>query len=518
MLDDEARLTWSEFADRVARAAGVLRGHGLRRGDRYALIMRNSFRQAELTWGGYWSGIVPVPVNWRLSPVEIAAILKDAGCALVAAEEEFLPLLDTPALGEWKKTLLQVESAGSRRADYESLLAATAPVPAESVAENDDAILIYTGGTTGVSKGVRLSHRNILTNAWQIGLTTGIRASDTYAHVVPMFHSADLHGTIGYLLGARHVYVPHFSPDAVGAAIERHRVSAVQLVPTMIRMVADSPGFDRYDVSSLRLLVYGSSPMPVEWARAARVRFPGVEIHGCYGLTETAPILTVLDHEAHLRCFESGDASLLKSAGKPVPGVQMRVVDDDDNPLPTGKPGEVVVRGANVTAGYHNRDSENAQAFRGGWFHTGDVGRFDDEGYLYLVDRKKDMIVTGGENVYSSEVEAVLYRHPGVAEAAVIGVPDERLGEALFAVIACKPGTAPTTADIIAHCREHIGGYKIPRQMAFVDALPRSAIGKVQKSALRKTYGAQAHGAAGEPEHGTAHDGAHAQENPAGTH
>ena len=488
VLDDERTFTWTEFADRVARAAGVLRSLGLYRGERFAIVMRNSFRFAELLWAGYWSGIVPVPVNWRLSPLEIGAILEDCDAKLVAAEAEFLPMLNSPALSPWRTRLLTVEAASGRQAQYETLIAAATPAPQEQVDAHDDAILLYTSGTTGRGKGVRLTHHNILSNAWQLGLAIGVRPSDVYLHVAPMFHSADLNGTICFLLGGSHVYVPQFMPEIVAAAIERHHVTISNWVPTMVKMMADAPAIEHFDLTSLRLILYGSSPMPAEWLRAARQKLPEADLHGSYGLTETSPILTTLDHASHLRCFQSGDPSLLKSVGKPMPGLEMRIVDDRDQPLPLGKTGEIVVRGPQLSPGYYKRDEDNKRAFRGGWFHTGDVGRFDDDGNLYLVDRIKDVIITGGENVYSTEVEIVLYRHPGISEAAVIGVPDDRLGEALFAVIVPKSDATLTAEGVVEHCRAYIGGYKIPRQMVFVDALPRTALGKVQKGVLRKTY------------------------------
>ena len=497
VLDDERVFTWAEFGDRVARAACVLRQIGLRRGERFAIVMRNSFRHAELLWAGYWSGIVPVPINWRLSPLEISAILEDSEAKLVAAEAEFLPMLGSPALSGRHGQTLTVEAASGGKAQYEALLAAAEPVPMELAGEHDDAILLYTSGTTGRGKGVRLSHRNIVSNAWQVGLSVGIRPSDVYLHVAPMFHSADLNGTICFLLGGSHAYVPQFTPEIVASAIERHRVTVSNWVPTMVKMMADAPAIGRFNLSSLRLILYGSSPMPPEWLSAARARLPGTDLVGSYGLTETSPILTTLDHASHVRCFESGDPTLLKSVGKPVPALEMRIAGDRDQHLPTGRTGEVIVRGPQVSAGYFRRDEDNARAFRGGWFHTGDVGRFDGDGNLYLVDRIKDVVITGGENVYSTEVEIVLYRHPDVSEAAVIGVPDDRLGEALFAVIVPKAGATLTSERIIAHCREYIGGYKIPRQMVFVDALPRTALGKVQKAVLRKTYGATAGSAGG---------------------
>lgn len=489
ILDGDGKFTWAQFADRVARAAGVLGSLGLRRGDRFGVLMRNSFRQAELFWAGYWSGVVPVPVNWRLSPVEIADILADAECKLVATEEAFLSGFDASALAAWRSLLLKVEASGGPRADYEDLIAKAAPAAVEPSAQDDDAILLYTGGTTGRSKGVRLSHRNILSNARQIDLVSGIRTEDVFSHIAPMFHAADLHGTVGFVKGCSHVYLAQFAPAAAALDIERYRVTVAHWVPTMVRLFTESAEVARRDLSSLRKLFYGSSPMPLEWVRSACDLFPGIELHHCYGLTETSPMLTILDAASFRRCLESGDASLLKSAGRLLEGVEMRILGDDEQPLPPGQAGEIVVRGPNVSSGYLKRDKENAQVFRGGWFHTGDVGCLDENGYLFLVDRKKDMIITGGENVYSSEIEAVLYRHPGVSEAAVVGIPDDRYGEALFAVIVPKAGMSLTAEQIIEHCRAYIGGYKIPRRIALVDSLPRTAVGKVQKAVLRERYG-----------------------------
>ena len=488
ILDDEGTFTWSAFTDRVARAAGMLRAKGLRAGDRFAIVMRNGFRHAELLWAGYWAGIIPVPINWRLSPVEIAAILEDSGAKLVAASGEFVPMMDNPALAPWRERVLAVQAAAGEIAGYEVLLAAATPAPAHDSRDHDDAILLYTGGTTGRSKGVRLTHGNIIADGWQNGLALGIRPNDIYLHVAPMFHSADLNGTACFMLGCSHAYLAQFTPSGIFAAIARHRPTVTNLVPTMVKMIADAPDAGEFDLASLRLIYYGSSPMPIEWLNAARARLPDVAWHQGYGLTETSPILTTMDGDTHERCFKSGDAARLRSVGTPVVGVQMRIVDHEDRELAAGETGEVVVRGPNVSPGYFNRDEENARAFRGGWFHTGDVGRLDEDGYLTLVDRIKDVIITGGENVYSTEVEAALFRHPDIAEAAVISIPDDALGEALYAVIACKPGKSLTADEVIAHCRPLIGGFKIPRKMDFVDALPRTALGKVQKNVLRQKY------------------------------
>jgi acyl-CoA synthetase (AMP-forming)/AMP-acid ligase II len=249
------------------------------------------------------------------------------------------------------------------------------------------------------------------------------------------------------------------------------------------------PDLPRFDTSRIRRLFYGSAPMDVERIRQAMHAFPGADLQQGYGLTETSPILTTLDPEEHVEALKTGDLERLRSCGRAVIATEITIRDDEGNVVPVGATGEVVVRGPQVTKGYLNRPVENGKAFRNGWFHTGDVGRMDAEGFLYLLDRKKDMIVSGGENVYCAEVESALYQHADVSECAVFGVPDEHWGEAVAAAIVPAPGAPPTVDEIIAHCRNHIGGYKIPRRIVFVEALPKTAVGKVQKSELRRLYG-----------------------------
>ena len=493
VVDDEGRFSWGEFVDRARRAASVLDGLGIGAGDRYAILSRNSFRNAELMHAGYWSGRIPVPVNIRLAPAEIRHILDDAGCKLLALDEALVDFGTDEALAPWRDRILFVASDKQDVAwpQYEALLAEAAPADAHDTAEDDTAVLLYTGGTTGRSKGVPLSHRNVFSNGQQCAIALGARTDDVYLHAAPMFHSADLLGTAFTLQGAAHMFLPVFSPESVLRAMERHGVTVAFLVPTMIIMILQDPSFEKFDLARLRLVFYGSSPMAVEWIRRAMEALPGAETQQGYGLTETSPILTTLDPDQHRDALESGRYDRLKAAGRPVTGVDMRIVDDNGDEVTLGEAGEVVVRGPNVTNGYLNRPEETAAAFRRGWFHTGDIGRMDEEGFMYLLDRKKDMIITGGENVYSSEVEAALYQHPGVNEAAVVGVPDEKYGEALFAVIVPAPGASLDIDGLIAHCRERIGGYKVPRRMAFVDEMPKSAMGKILKTELRRIYGGE---------------------------
>jgi long-chain acyl-CoA synthetase len=491
VIDGNWRCTWSEYLERISRAAGVLTGRGVGSGDRFGIISHNSYPMAELINAGYWLGAVPVPINYRLAPPEMSYILENAGCRMLAVEDDFLPLLNHADLEPWRSgAICLADTEPAALPDYETLMSQAKPQPRHESRPEDDAILLYTGGTTGRSKGVRLSHANVLANAMQIGLAISAREHDRFLHIMPMFHSADLFGTIFTLVGGVHVYVREASPRTLLQAVHEHRLTVLSLGPTILIRTLQEPDFKNFDCTSIRLIFYGSAPMAVEWIQRTMLKFPNAGLQQGYGLTETAPILTTMTPEEHQRALASGQFEMLRSVGKPVAQVELRIVDENDRDLPAGTTGEIVVRGPNVTCGYLGLPEQNASTFRDGWFHTGDIGRLDEEYNLYIMDRKKDMIITGSENVYCSEVEAALYRHPGVHEAAVIGVPDEKWGEAVFAVIVPAPGRTLTPDEVIDHCRKFIGGYKIPRRMAFVSELPKSAMGKVLKTELRRIYGA----------------------------
>ncbi|MEO8203070.1 MAG: AMP-binding protein [Betaproteobacteria bacterium] len=489
--DAESDLDWRAYVARSARAAGMLQDLGLRRGERFAILSRNSARYAELLHAAYWLGVVPVPLNFRLAPAEIAQVLEDSGCRVVAVEEPYATQLALAPLDAWRSRAFCLGAvSGAGLPCYDALRDAARALDPNDPDEADDAILLYTGGTTGRGKGVRLSHRNVMCNALQLARTMSVTQADRYLHVSAMFHSTDLKATAVSLHGGGHAYIPEFTPRAVLGAIRDYRITIGSLVPTMIiRMLRDA-SLEEFDLATLRLISYGTSPMPAEWIRRTMQAFPGVDMHQVYGLTETSPVLAILDEDDHRRAL-AGREDLLHAGGRALPGLDVRIVDGDGRDVARGISGEIVVRGPQVSCGYHNRPEENAAVFRGGWFHTGDVGRLDDEGYIFVQDRKKDMVVTGGENVYTSEVEAVICRHPDVVEVAVVGVPDERFGEALCAVIVPAPGKRPAAEDVIAHCRAHIGGYKIPRRISLVDALPKSAMGKVLKEELRRQMRAQ---------------------------
>ncbi|MCK4869325.1 MAG: AMP-binding protein, partial [Alphaproteobacteria bacterium] len=301
ILEPEGRFTWEEFADRVRRCAGMLRELGLRPGDRFGIICRNSFRNAELMHGGYWAGLVPVPVNYRLAPPEIAYILDNAECRLVVLEEPFAALTAAAELAPWADRVLLMAQT-----QYEEQLGRAKAAPMHEAAETDDALLVYTGGTTGRAKGVRLTHGNIMLNALQIAFVAKPRADDLFLHVAPMFHSADLLATSWVMAGAAHLYMPEFTGRAALQAIQENRVTCSMLTPTMIIMMLQEPDFSSYDLSSLRQVIYGSSPMAAEWIQRSLERLPGVEFIQAYGLTETAPLLTMLEMADHEKALRSG--------------------------------------------------------------------------------------------------------------------------------------------------------------------------------------------------------------------
>tara|TARA_B100000315_G_scaffold258633_2_gene311491 strand:+ start:2304 stop:3827 length:1524 start_codon:yes stop_codon:yes gene_type:complete len=484
IVEGETSWTYKEFGERVHKLARLLAELGLAPGDRFAIFAKNSRSFEELRWAGFISGIVPVAVNWRLAPPEIEHVLNDSGSKITFIDDDFVAVFDCPTLSPWQANLQPIGPALDSQ--IEPLDAAEIN---PDISPDDDAMLFYTGGTTGRSKGVRLSHWNIISCGLAFGLTVSARPDDVYLHVAPMFHSADLIGTAWFLNGARHCYQPAFSPAGFLETIAVNQVSVTVTVPAMLMGVVGGLNVADFDVSSLRILMYGASPMAFEWTERVANAFPETDFLNCYGLTETSPDLTIFNPDEFRAAIESGDRNgSVTSVGKPNMLVDLRVVGQDGEDVGAGEIGELWARGPNIMSGYLNLPEETAAALSDGWLHTGDMARIDADGYVYLLDRLKDLVITGGENVYSSEVEAALHRHPAVSEAAIIGIPDDSLGEALFAVIVLRTDTDVTEEDLITHCRDLIGGYKIPRQYAFVDALPKSALGKVLKANLREQY------------------------------
>lgn len=469
------------WADHVMRARRIAGGFRFLAGERFAIIARNSAGQAELFHAGYLSGALPVPLNWRLSPVELAALLADCDPARVFLDREFADLADDPALARWLADAILLD--GGRLPD--DCLGDAAPLH-DTVAE-DAALILYTGGTTGGPKGVLLSHGNITANALQVAPVLEMAEHTRYLHIAPMFHGADLIGTAATMLGGAHAYLPAFTIDEFLASARTARITATMLVPAMVRMLVDR-GVENpadIDLPDLAMVIYGSSPMDAGLIGDACRAMPGIGWRQGYGLTETGPLLTVLGAAEHRDIAIGARTGLAASAGRPLAGVVSRTVDAAGNPLPAGAVGEIQVCGPNIARGYFKNPAETRAVFRDGWFLTGDIGRVDGDGYLYLLDRAKDMIISGGENIYSIEVEDALLAHPGVAQAAVIGQPDPKWGEIVTAAVVLRDPDL-TAAALQDHCRTMLGGYKVPRRFLFMDDLPRNALGKVLKQHLRE--------------------------------
>jgi long-chain acyl-CoA synthetase len=487
---EDRRITYAEFYRLVEDSARKLLTMGVGKGDRVALLMLNSPEYLELYYSCAMAGAVIVPLNTRWHINEITYTLTDSGSKILFVDERFAPL--APAIRSAIPDLEQLIYAGDGTCPTDLLDWKTVAIgkPLETFPEpdeNDLFGLFYTSGTTGGPKGAMLTHRNIYSNAVHSLLPPSrLLMEGTWLHAAPMFHLADC-GAIPALTlcGTTHCFLASFDPEATLRAIEHYRITNLVLVPTMINMVVNHPNFGDYDLSSLKRIMYGASPMPL--LKQSMQKF-ACEFAQGYGMTEVSPVLTVLSPQDH--CFENTERQFapVKSAGKAVTGVEVRVVDHNDNDVPVGQVGEVIARGPNVMKGYWNRPEVNAEVVRGGWMHTGDLGALDEEGFLYILDRKKDMIKTGSENVYSPEVESVLCAHPAVLEAAVIGLPHETWGEAIRAVAVMRPDCALTGEELIAWCRDRLTHFKCPTSVVFTDCLPKGGTGKVQKNVLRERF------------------------------
>ncbi len=454
ILEGERILTWAEVGERVGRVAGALRQRGVAKGDRVAVLMLNSSRYLELYLAVGWTAAVIVPLNIRWSVAENRDALQDCGARLLIVDNAFMEAGRALAAAIPGLALIHADDSEppANIVGYESLLAAANAVPDAMAGRDELAGIFYTGGTTGRSKGVMLSHGNLMANALQC-LAEGFFSPNTiYLHAAPMFHLANGAAMYCMLLTAgTNAIIKAFSPEAVTQAIERFRVTYTLLVPTMIQMLVDHPGIEGRDLTSLQQVAYGGSPISGAVLDRSMARLPGVRFYQAYGMTELSPCATILMPEEHVGAGRAKGRQ--RSGGRAALGVEVRIVDANDQPVPRGTIGEIVVRGDTVMMGYWNRPEETAKAIIDGWMHTGDGGYMDEDGFVYIVDRIKDMIVTGGENVYSTEVENVVAQYPGVLQCAVIGIPDARWGEAVHAIIVVKVGTKVDAADLIAFCK-----------------------------------------------------------------
>ncbi|MBK9009630.1 AMP-binding protein [Novosphingobium sp.] len=480
IIDGAQSFTWAEVADRVPRLAAVLRAHGLTEGGRVVLLAHNSHWSIEAFYAAFYAGGVMVPLNFRLSEQDLAVQVADCQPDVLLLGPDFLHLGEglRAAAGGTARVLAVDETLGA-------LTRAAEPI-ADAMRGGDDlACIYYTSGTTSAAKGVMLSHANFMVNTLNVSHTLELGEQTVHMHHGPLFHLAAGARLFSVTQAAgTHVFLPRFQAGEVLAEIGRSGVTHLTVVPTMLRTLLDDPALASTDLSSLRYLSYGSAPMPEPLLREALERLPHVRFIQSYGMTELSPVATMLDWEDHLPSPRS--SALLKSAGKPVATVEIAVIAPDGTHLPTGSHGEIAVRGPTVMMGYWNRPDLTQATIRNGWLHTGDIGFIDDEGYLTIADRLKDMIITGGENVFSQEVEQALSTHPAVSQCAVFGLPDAKWGEAVHAVVTLHAGAETSSAELVAHCRDLLAHYKCPRSVDIRTApMPLSGSNKIQKSDLR---------------------------------
>ncbi|WP_152223726.1 long-chain-fatty-acid--CoA ligase [Pseudomonas sp. SCB32] len=484
------RRTFAEFGDRVARLAAALQALGMVPGDRVSMLALNSDRYLEYMQGTWWGGGVLNPVNIRWAVPEIVYSLDDCNTRFLLVDDYFLPMV-VEIRAQARNTPVFIY-AGDKQApdgmlDYETLLAGAEPVPDAGRGGDDLACIMYTGGTTGFPKGVMQTHLNLWSACIQRMAEIHQGSDQRDLHVMPLFHIAGLARVVsGFIAGGSHVILPTFDAAAVLKALGEERVTDSILVPTMILGLLNHPDFDQYDLSHLQRLTYGASPTAGEMIEQVLAKLPHLQLSHSYGLTEACPIVSTNPPENHGP--EARRSGLIRSVGRGGLGVNVKVVDEHGLEVPRGTVGEIIVRGPNIMVGYWNKPEETAKALRGGWLYTGDGAYMDEQGYLFIVDRLKDMIVSGGENVYSAEVENVIARHPAVLMCAVIGIPHEQWGEAVHAIVVRKPGAGVGEDDLRAHCRDYIAGYKCPKTVEFRDALPLTGAGKILKRDLREPF------------------------------
>ena len=492
----DERFTYAQFADRTARLAGALRRAGVKPGDRVAFLSTNCHRLLEAYYGVLEAGAVLLPMNIRLNPQELAYILNDSGAKLLFLESQFLGMVSSFRQSVPVESFIMLDSKPQEpwlaAQNYEEMLAQAEPWRADIMSFDEEALaeLFYTSGTSANPKGVMLTHRNVYLHGLTVAINFSASKDTIELHTIPLFH-ANGWGVAHSLtfVGATHVMIHKFDPVEVFRLIERERVQACSLVPTMATALVNCPERSKYNLSTLERITLGGAAASPTLVREVEEKI-GCTCYSGYGLTETAPVLTTAKMKAGLNWQGEQRYASQAMTGYAIPGVEVRVVDSSGNDVPRDGQaiGEVIARSDGVMKGYWNQPEASAQALRDGWFHTGDMATINADGYLLIVDRAKDIIISGGENISSLELEKVLAAHPNVYEAAVIPVPDQRWGEVPKALVVLKPGTAGTEQELLDFCRSRLAHYKCPRSVEFLDALPKTGTGKILKRDLRKKY------------------------------
>jgi acyl-CoA synthetase (AMP-forming)/AMP-acid ligase II len=498
VVDGHRSFTYPQIGERAGALARFLRVNGVKPKDCIAILEVNSHTFMESYYAAAGLGAILNPLNFRLGPKEIAFILNNSGARWLLAGVHFDSLVKdiikekTPLQGIlWFGEVPAISTKLSSFGYEEILNDQVAPFQPASIKEDQVAHLYYTSGTTGQPKGVMLTHKNVCLHALATIAELKLVDSDVWGHIAPMFHLADAWATFAITwVGGRHVMVSHFDAEAVMDVIQQDNITLSNLIPTMLNLMIKHPRVSAYDYSSLRVILSGGAPIAPELVRQISETF-GCDYIQTYGMTETSPYLTLSILKEHLRNLPPEEQLNYKAkTGRPFMAVDLQVVDENGIPVATDNQqvGEIWVRGDTITPGYWNRPEETKKAFHEGWLRTGDMAVVDVEGYVNIVDRKKDMIISGGENIYSIEVENVLYQHPKVLEAAVFGVPDEKWGEAVKAAVVMKDNETATEGEIIHFCKENQASYKAPKSVDFLKELPKTGSGKIYKKGLREPY------------------------------
>ncbi|WP_210496871.1 class I adenylate-forming enzyme family protein [Microvirga antarctica] len=485
---NDTRVTHAQFHERASRLASALRSLGLKRQDRVGILSQNSLAFQEVYGACELSGFICATVNWRLAIPEMVYIINDGAPKVLIFEADYADTVS--AMKDQLKSVehyICIDGAVDFAAGFDDVVASGDPSGVPFRPRTDDvAFLIYTSGTTGRPKGVMLSHGGQVAAAEILGSDQRNSPADRLLIMMPLFHiGAKIIQIAQHWRAGTVVVQKGFDAKAILDCIEREKITVTHMAPTMIQSLLDSPAIGSTDTSSLRMIVYAAAPMPIPVLKRG-LKILGPVFQQQFGQTEGIGT-TLLAHQ-HRPDGTDRDREILTSVGQASPRVNVRIVDDNGEPVPTGSVGEILLTSPGVMKGYWNNTAATLETLRDGWVHTGDVGRLDDEGFLYLVDRKKDMIISGGENIYSREVEEAVVTHESVSEVAVIGVPDEKWGEAVMAVVVLKPGAAPSVEEIVEHCRTMIASYKKPRFVRFVDEIVKLPSGKIDKVRLRRLY------------------------------
>ena len=475
-------LTYETLNQRALHLAGWLQGQGISHDDKVAFLMKNSLEYYEIFFGVALSGGVGVPLNFRLSPNEIVYNVTNSDSQILVIDEEFVDMVASirhqlPLVREIVVITDKEISAGWK---YSAIFETPFAYKEVFINDNDDCMIMYTSGTTGRPKGAILSHKNLVANTQNITSVSTLTGESRQIIVAPLFHIAAIGTSLGSFLVKGTVFVQRqFDPVTILETMQKEKITQIFLVPAMWRAILSVPNIGSYDLSSMESCALGADKAPASLKEAILKTFTNAKLAESFGQTEMSPVTT------HLK----GDDAIRKSSsvGKPIMNVEVRIVDEQMNDVPIGEVGEIVYRGPTMMKGYYKLPEATEEAFRGGWFHSGDLVMMDDEGFVYVMDRKKDMIISGGENIYPAEIEAVLSGHEGIMEVAVVGVPDEKWGESVKAYVVLKPSYTLTDQDVIKYCREHLASYKRPKIVEFIDILPRNASGKILKHTLRET-------------------------------